>query len=212
MSFRFELRKLDALASGLPFCLDDAQELNEIFAAFRERDHPDDRYLVDLWTYCYIRRYYLVKFIRESGFQSAELDQVVELTYKKVENCRHQLEQDRRYAQWVSVVCHNTYVNFVTRRRCVTALEGINEPVFEPPDTNSVEDPAALYLTLARAIDRLPVFLRHVARMRFVEDLTYEEIGRLTGKSVATVRSYVHKTCRRFRLDPGLKAWEDYYK
>ena len=99
----------------------------------------------------------------------------------------------------------------MTRRQYVTALDGSTEHECVAPETGVVEDPAALYLTLSRAIERLPVFLRNVVRMRFVEDLSYEEISRLTGKSIPTVRSYVHKACLRFRRDPGMRAYEDWY-
>ena len=112
---------------------------------------------------------------------------------------------------WVSVICKNTYINFVTRRKFVTTLDIAfnDEPVL--PSRNVGEDAGALYLALSRAIECLPLFLRSAARMRFVEDLSYEEISRMTGKSVPTIRAYVHKICRRFRRDKGLNAFKDWY-
>jgi RNA polymerase sigma factor (sigma-70 family) len=210
MSLRTDLKSLDELASRLPFHLDDTNRVNEAYCAYKN-DHAGDGYVVDLWTYCYIRRYYLIKFISEAAFRAVELDQVVERTYRKVERSRYQLEQDDRYAQWVSVICRNTYVNFVTRRRIVTTLEEEADIAPPPRVSGSPEDAGALYLALSRAIERLPAFLHSVARMRFVEDLSYEEISRLTGKSVPVIRAYVHKICRRFREDPGLKAFKDGY-
>lgn len=211
MSFSFDLKSLDALASKLPFHLDDTNEVNEAYCAYRERSHLESAYHIDLWTYCFIRRYYLIKFISEASFRPPELDQVVERTYRKVEKSRFQLERNDRYAQWVSVICKNTYVNFVTRRKYVTTLDvAINdEPEVSSRDIG--EDAGALYLALSRAIERLPLFLRSVARMRLVEDLSYEEISRMTGKTVPTIRSYVHKICRRFRHDNGLNAFKDWY-
>ena len=210
MSLRIDLQSLDELASRLPFHLDDTNRVNEAYTAYREASHMDSAFFVDLWTYCYIRRYYLIKFISEAAFRAAELDQVVERTYKKVEQSRYQLEHNDRYAQWVSVICKNTYVNFVTRRKFVTTLEDAEEEE-EPVVAGTEEDAGALYLALSKAIERLPVFLQAVARMRFVEDLSYEEISRLTGKTVPVSRSYVHKICRRFREDSGLSAFKDWY-
>ena len=212
MSLKIELQSLDALASQLPFHLDDTTEVNEVYCSYRERPHPSTSYLIELWTYCYIRRYYLVKFISESGFRSAELDQVVERTYQKIERSRQQLERNDRYAQWVSVVCKNTYLNFVTRRKYVTTLDCDSDEIVDQLEIGISEDSGALFLALSRAIEKLPVFLRSVAQLRFVEDLSYEEISRLTGKSIPTVRSYVHKTGRRFRSDSGLVAFRDWYE
>ena len=212
MSLKIDLKSLYALASQLPFHLDDTSEVNEVYCSYRDRPHPSTSYLVDLWTYCYIRRYYLIKFISASGFRSAELDQVVERTYQKIERSRSQLERNDRYAQWVSVICRNTFVNFVTRRKYVTTLEADSNETIDQPEMDIFEDSGALFLALSRAIEKLPVFLRSVARLRFVEDLSYDEISRLTGKSIPTVRSYVHKVCHRFRSDSGLIAFRDWYE
>lgn len=212
MSLKIDLKSLDALASQLPFHLDDTSEVNEVYCSYQERPHPSTSYLVDLWTYCYIRRYYLIKFIGSSGFRSSDLDQVVEKTYQKVERSRSQLERNDRYAQWVSVICKNTYVNFVTRRKYVTTLETDSNVTIELDEMGTSEDAGALFLALSRAIEKLPVFLRSIARLRFVEELSYDEISRLTGKSIPTVRSYVHKVCYRFRSDSGLVAFRDWYE
>lgn len=212
MSLKIDLKSLDALASQLPFHLDDTSEVNEVYCSYQERPHPSTSFLVDLWTYCYIRRYYLIKFIGSSGFRSSDLDQVVEKTYQKVERSRSQLERNDRYAQWVSVICKNTYVNFVTRRKYVTTLETDSNVTIELDEMGTSEDAGALFLALSRAIEKLPVFLRSIARLRFVEDLSYDEISRLTGKSIPTVRSYVHKVCYRFRSDSGLVAFRDWYE
>jgi len=146
MSLKIELQSLDALASQLPFHLDDTTEVNEVYCSYRERPHPSTSYLIELWTYCYIRRYYLVKFISESGFRSAELDQVVERTYQKIERSRQQLERNDRYAQWVSVVCKNTYLNFVTRRKYVTTLDCESAETIDQLEIGISEDSGALFL------------------------------------------------------------------
>jgi DNA-directed RNA polymerase specialized sigma24 family protein len=210
MSLRIDLQSLDELASRLPFHLDDTGEVNEAYCAYRRQETNENAFVVDLWTYCFIRRYYLIKFISEAAFRAAELDHVVEKTYQKVERSRYQLQNDDRYAQWVSVICKNTYVNFVTRRKVVSTLDDADRRQ-EPEIQSASGDAGALYLALSRAIERLPVFLQSVARLRFVEDLSYEEISRITGKSVPVSRSYVHKICRRFRRDPELCAFREWY-
>ena len=221
MSYHLDLHSLDELALRLPFGLDACADVNMAYSAHVRSPTRESAKLVDLWTYCFIRRYYLMKFIRESGFQSCELESVVEQTYRKVERGRRSLKRYDRYAQWVSVVCKNNYINFVTRRSHVIAIDstlmeghvhggppdGLDEGDWVDPSV----DAGMLYVALTRAIERLPGFLRHAARMRFVEQLSYDEISRLTGHSVATVRAYIHKICTRFRKDPGLKEFRDWY-
>ncbi|MDE2997126.1 MAG: sigma-70 family RNA polymerase sigma factor [Bacteroidota bacterium] len=217
MSYQTELVSLDSLAARLPFAIDESDRVNEAFAAYmtapvrapRKREH---RKTVDLWTYCYVRRYFLIKFMKESRFRASELDLVVERTFRKVEEARGRIEHHNRYAQWVSVVCRNTFINFVTRRQPVTGLEVHHD---EAIDTGSPMDldvnAAALHAALQRAIGELPNYLQATARMRFVENLSNEEIGRIVGKRSPTVRSYVHKINKRFRADGELCAWADHF-
>jgi len=211
MTYRTDLRTLDDLASDLPFHIDESDRVNEVFIRYASSRTRHDRRLLDLWTYCYVRRYFLVKFIREAAFRTSELEQVVERTYRKVERNRMSIDRTDRYAQWVSVVCRNTYYNFVTRRNPTLPLEMVDEPVVPPDEPDLDIETGALHVALSRAIDALPPFLQPTVRMRFVENLSYEEISRITGKRVPTVRSYIHKACRRFRSNPELKHWADLF-
>jgi RNA polymerase sigma factor (sigma-70 family) len=208
MSYKTELTSLEVLASSLPFRLDEAERVNEAFTSYMSSGQKQQKVLIDLWTYCFVRRYFLIKFLKESVFRSAELDQIVEKTYQKVERSRGGIESHDRYAQWVSVVCRNTYINFVTRRRPVTGLEQLlSDPPAELEKLDVEENAAGLHVAVLRAIESLPEFLQPAARMKFVENLSYEEISRIIGKRVPTVRSYIHKTCSRFRKDHSLQAW-----
>jgi len=208
MSYQNELTSLESVAARLPFAIDESHLVNETFAAYMHGDRLEDKRLVDLWTYCYVRRYFLIKFIKETRFRASELDHLVERTYRKVERSRHAIKQHDRYAQWVSVVCRNTFINFVARRKQIIALKEHHDIAEQPVKMNDVEvNAAALHVSLLNAIAQLPAFLQATARMRFVENLSNEEIARIVGKRPATVRAYIHKICTRFRQDKDLKAW-----
>ncbi|PIQ60563.1 MAG: hypothetical protein COV99_10675 [Bacteroidetes bacterium CG12_big_fil_rev_8_21_14_0_65_60_17] len=211
MSYRTELRSLDTLAAHLPFSLDESERVNETYARYATKKRTPDAQMVDLWTYCYIRRYFLIKFIRSGGFRSSELEQVVESTYRKVDAARSQLKHNDRYAQWVSVVCRNAFYNFVSRRLRFAPLEDVAELEAPRADVELDVDSGALFVALAAAIDELPPFLQPTARMRYVENLSYEEIGRILGKRAPTIRSYIHKICQRFRRNRELALWAERY-
>ena len=83
------------------------------------------------------------------------------------------------------------------------------EPSAAPDLLDLDANSASIRLSLLNAIDALPEFLQSTARMKFVENLSYEEISRIIGKRVPTVRSYVHKICKRFRKDSALRSWAD---
>ncbi|MDA0873789.1 MAG: sigma-70 family RNA polymerase sigma factor, partial [Bacteroidetes bacterium] len=199
------------LACRLPFAIDESDCVNEAFASYMATRDLGQKRIVDLWTYCYVRRYFLIKFLRETRFQASELDQVVEKTYRKVERAHTAIERHDRYAQWVSVVCRNTFVNFVSRRQPLTGLETCDFPAEELDRARDLDVNAGMiHAALLRSIAALPLFLQATARMRFVENLSNEEIGRIVGKRTPTIRAYIHKINKRFRSDPELCAWAEY--
>ena len=212
MSYQTELSSLEALASRLPFRLEEADRVNDAFSTYMAQGTHHQKVLIDLWTYCYVRKYFLIKFLRKRSFQASELDLLVEKAYQKVERHRAQVVSHDRYAQWVSVVCRNTFINFVSRRKSVFGLDSLPvEPVSTPSGMDLDVNAASIHLALANAIDDLPGFLQSTARMKFIENLSYEEVSRITGKRVPTIRSYVHKICRRFRKDQSLRDWADFF-
>lgn len=210
MSYKTELTTLETVAARLPFSIDESHRVNETFAAYMDEERIEDKRVVDLWTYCYVRRYFLIKFIKEARFRASELEHLVERTYRKVERSRHAIKHHDRYAQWVSVVCRNTFVNFVARRKKVIGLEPKHDIAELPGKGRDMDvNAAAVYASLLTAINNLPPFLQATARMRFVENLSNEEIARIIGKRSATVRAYIHKICFRFRQNDDLKAWAE---
>lgn len=201
---RSELLGIDRLARRLPFALDAVDEVGEVFARWMRTDRKRDRAPVDLWTYCYIRRYFLVRFAREPSFGVSELEEVVEKAFRRVEEGRLSLRSPERYARWTAVVCRRTYLNFVSRRRELTSVDRIAEPESDEPSADILHDRAGTMHALIAAVARLPSFLQPYARLRFVENLEYDEIAARTGRPVATVRAYAHKAVLRFRADSRL--------
>lgn len=202
-----ELLGIDRLARRLPFALDAVDAAGEAFARWKRTGRKRDLVPVDLWTYCYIRRYFLVRFAREPSFGVSELEDVVERAFRRVEEGRSSLRAPERYARWTTVVCRRTYLNFVSRRRELTPVDRIAEPEADEPSAEILHDRAGTVRVLLTAIARLPSFLQPYARLRFVEGLEYDEIARRTGRPAATVRAYAHKAVLRFRADGRLMRY-----
>jgi len=198
---RPELLGIDRLAKRLPFPLDAVDAAGAVFARWRDSGRLRDQRTVDLWTYCYVRRYFLVRFAREPAFGVSELEDVVERAFRRIETGRSALREPERYARWVTVVCRRTYLNFVSRRTDLTPVDRIAEPEAAEPSPETVHDRAGTMAALVAAVGRLPGFLQTCARMRFVEGCDYDEIAVRTGRPVATVRAYTHKAVVRFRRD-----------
>ncbi|MBO6574556.1 MAG: hypothetical protein JJ896_03995 [Rhodothermales bacterium] len=202
---RKSLGRLDDLIARLPFSLDDGDAVGDVYEEWRQKPSAGLQHLVDLWTYCYVRRYFLMKFMRSSvRHSSGDLDMVVERAFRKIEQGREAILDGRRYPRWVIVVCRNTFLNFVGRYPDHISVDRIAEPSGET-DVDQVLDHAMRATALDVAIARLPTYLRIPVRLRVVQELSYEVISERLGMGIASVRTYVHRGLQRLRQDRALR-------
>ena len=192
---------LDRVAAHLPFGLHETDQVNAAFESWLQDGDPEQKRVVDLWTYCFVRRYVLLKFTVEQGATASDLEMLVERMYRRIDEKRGTIEDALRYAAWVSVVCKHTYLNYLRSSNRTLVFESTHMPlsVTEPEDIGY--DKAVLLDALHAACDRLPPYLREVARMRFIQDLPYVEMARRTQLPLPIIRSYVSKILHRFRSD-----------
>lgn len=197
-------KSLRALAARLPFGLDETERAGAAFRAWCEEG--TGRRIVDLWTYCFVHRYFLAKFAVCPTHPAADLDELIDRAYRKIEQGREGVEQPRRYPHWVSVVCKNTYLNYLRRVRATESLdaEGSPMPVADTPVVGG--DLGLARKVVEAAIERLPAYLQPVARMRFLEECSYEEISEKTDTAVPTARSYADRARRHLRKDADVQA------
>lgn len=140
-------------------------------------------------------------------------DAVTDVALARVQAGRASVASPDRYDAWVAVVCKNAYLNFIRARRTQRSIE-LADAVHDPlPALEACYDAAVLRDVLLVAIERLPEFLREVARLRFAEDWSHAAIARRTGKALPTVRSYANKAATRLRNDTRLvrvlEGWRD---
>jgi len=198
---------LQAVSNRLPFAMDDTDAVNDAFRRWCQRDDPDAKHIVELWVYCYVCRYFLLKAAGDVFDRAAVLDELITSTYEKIRDKRDSVRDPDQFSSWVSVVCKNTFLNYARRTRTAESIDREEGPTLRAEDG---EPTAALGHTrevIEDAIDRLPEYLRTPARLYFLEDRNFEEISEKTGKTVATVRTYKHKAIRRLRDDDTLRKY-----
>lgn len=198
---------LDRLVAHLPFSLDDTERVNEVFAQWRAHGQREDEKVIAVWTYCFVMRYFLVKAVRGSIRTPSDLDALIAKVYNKINDKRDTVKDASRYASWVSVICKNTLINYVHRKRPEQSIHDDNAPVLTAESPVAYHDAGFVLQALHNAIDRLPSYLQETARLYFLNECTYEEISERIGKDVPTVRSYRHKVVRRFRDDGQLLSF-----
>ncbi len=196
--------RVASLVERLPFELSDTDAVNEAFVCWMRDGDSDAKRNVDLWTYCYLWKYFLKKKARDSINQAADVDDLIARTYQKIEQKRTEIDDARRYASWVSVVSKNTFLNYARRDRITESIDDEDAPDIAADAEQ--KEPVSVRETLLSAIERLPDYLQETARLYFLERRTFQEIGEVIGKSVATVRTYKYKAVKRLRDDEELRA------
>lgn len=199
---------LRALARELPFDLDDTDAAAAAYGRWRAGEAAQRRH-AELWAYLYAWRYFAVKFLREPNRPAADQDVLVTTAFGRVVAHFDAVRDPARFAAWVSVVCKNTFRNYLRRPATTTPLTDEAAEALAADSTVEAEDEALDAPHLRRVLDAafaaLPDYLREVARRRLVEGEPYESISEALGKPVPILRSYVNKTVERFRADPALR-------
>ena len=202
------LLDLEKIAAQLPFHLNDTDKVNEAFQQWRKHKDEEHRRVIDIWTYCFVRRYFLSKFTHPASHSStADLDILVERVYKRVQDHEDKLVDGMRYASWVSVICKNTYLNFLRKQTIFVSIDQEMGPVLQAHTEQATHDLGLVVEGLRRAVARLPDYLRDITRLRLMEGRSYSEIEQLTGKSLPTIRSYLHKAIVKLRSDAAFLAF-----
>ncbi len=195
------------MAAKLPFDLDDGAAVGRLYLKWDRRATSMRRYQLDLWTYIFVRRYFLIRFVRPGAdYTMADVEEVVEQAYRRVEQKRSSLREKELYPNWVSVVCRRTFLNFVSRNPPRVRMDRVAEPAGQEDDLLRLHDDAIRASALDAAIARLPGYLQTVIAMKLIQDLAYPVIAERTGAPLASVRAYVHKALVRLRADEDLIA------
>ena len=201
------MESLDRAAQHLPFHVDDYDRASEAYVAARAGD-PKARRTAELWAFCYVRRYFLAKFVRDRSYPVVDLDVLVGKAYGRVMDRWDRIKDPERFAAYLSVLCRHQYIDYLRARRPDDYLEEAEHvhPAADPVDEAAVHDRPLAQRTLVRAIERLPDSLREVARLRLLENRSYDHVEAATGYAVPTARAYVHKALQKLRHDPDVRA------
>jgi len=200
---------LRTVLDHLSFPVDDTEAANSAFEQWREHADSEAKRSVDLWTYCYVCRYFLSKSIRGEFRSATDADELIARTYRKVEEKRSGVRNPERYASWVSVVCKNTFLNHKQRAPMAKSINAELRPRLQA-EPNARTQIGFVEEAFTQAIEQLPDYLQKAAQLYFLKGKDYEEISTAIGKPVPTVRSYKHKAVKRLREDDTLREYVEH--
>jgi RNA polymerase sigma-70 factor, ECF subfamily len=148
---------------------------------------------------------YVVELVRD---QQASLDVVQETFVSAVRHIRS-LRDDGRFGAWLFGIAHQKCIQ-LWRRRDREAMGAENLIGAWPEQVQ--EDPGALLVQqeqeaeFMKLLDELPAPHRSVLLLHFLEDFSLDEIARITGSQLGTVKSRMHYAKLAFRKLVGKRS------
>lgn len=152
----------------------------------------------------------LLNFVARMLGNREDAEEVVQDTFAKADRALRRATAERPIdptAAWLYTIALNTTRNRLRRRRLATVEVEQALDLALPAESRRHLDPAEVAdrnetrRWLEAAIARLPDHQRAPIVLRFIEDLSYEEIATVLKCPVGTAKSHVHRGTRRLRRE-----------
>jgi RNA polymerase sigma-70 factor, ECF subfamily len=182
------------VASAFSSMMTMESEEAQIASGLRRRD-PD---LLDALIEQYQHR--LLRYLAHMTENQATAEDLFQETWIRVLEKGHQYDGKSRFAAWLMTIAHNVAIDHL-RKRVPASLDEMRdvedavplEPVAAGPSpfehAAATEDRARIQA----ALEQLPPIFREVLVLRFQEQLKLEEIAKLVGIPLATVKTRLYR-------------------
>lgn len=168
----------------------------ELVAQARGGSEDACRALVDRYQHSV---YNLInRMVRDPGVA----EELAQDTFVKALGALHSFDPAFRFVTWVLRIAHNTAIDHLRRRRVATVpIDGPDDqPVSDAILVDRTQrtpfelaEQADLRRTLDWALAQLRPEYRRMIVLRYLEDLSYEEIVDVVGLPLGTVKSHLHR-------------------
>ncbi len=131
--------------------------------------------------------------IRRLVVSNEDAEDVLQETLIKVYRSLDEFRGESRLFTWIYRIATNESLQFLRRKQLpFTPYEEISNMLVQTLYAENDIDADELLLKFQEAILRLPEKQRIVFNLRYYDELSYEEISRITGQSVATLKTGYH--------------------
>lgn len=137
---------------------------------------------------------------RTSG-NKEDTNDLVQETFVKVYLNLAKYDPKYTFGQWIYTIARNTFLDYVRRRRDNLSIESlVSAPSLAPtsddePDQHIINEQHSVQIE--RCMAALPDKYRQMAEMRFVRELSYEEIASQMSLPIGTVKTQIHRARER---------------
>ena len=147
----------------------------------------------------------LYHHIRNIVLNHDDADDVLQNTFIKVFNYLKDFKGDSKLFSWMYRIATNeaiTFINQKAKRNGMTS-EALQSKIVENLHSDTFFDGNEIQIKLQKAIHLLPEKQQLVFKMKYFEELKYEEISEILGTSVGALKASYHH---------AVKKIEEYFK
>lgn len=140
--------------------------------------------------------------LQRTGGNRDDASDLVQETFVKVYVNLEKYDPKFTFGQWVYTIARNTFIDHMRRRREEMSIDCLGKgtpsvtPVFdETPDQRIISEQH--HVQLERCLASLPEKYRQMVEMRFLRELSYEEIAHQLDMPIGTVKTQIHRARER---------------
>ncbi len=141
-------------------------------------------------------------FLHRTGGNKEDSNDLVQESILKIYLNLQKYNPQFGFGQWAYTIARNTFIDYVRRRRDELSIDQLGNAA--PSLTPSFDESADQHLIneqhnvqLERCMAALPEKYRTMVEMRFMRDLSYEEIAAQLAIPIGTVKTQIHRARER---------------
>lgn len=141
----------------------------------------------------------LYSLIRNIVLNHDDADDVLQNTFVKVFQNLKNFKGDSKLFSWMYRIATNEAISFINNkaRKHGTTNEAIQSKIVDNLHSDSYFDGDAVQIKLQKAIVQLPEKQQLVFKMKYFEELKYEEISEILGTSVGGLKASYHHAVKK---------------
>ncbi len=140
-------------------------------------------------------------FLSRTSGNKEDADDLVQDTFVKVYVNLEKYDPKYTFGQWIYTIARNTFIDYVRRRRDSLSIDSLSSAPSLAPTTDEEPDKRIISeqhsVQIERCMAALPEKYRQMAEMRFVRELSYEEIASQMGLPIGTVKTQIFRARER---------------
>lgn len=133
-----------------------------------------------------------------TGFDRDIAEDLTSEIFLKAYRAFDSYDRKRSFKTWIFAIAHNHLVNYYAAKKHVLPLEEAVEVVKEVPATETLDE-KMLVSKILHLVSKLPAAQQELVTLRYINDLSHEEIARIVGKEEGAVRTALSRAIATLR-------------